>query len=66
MEQGCNAMKQELTLRSLRPGERGRVRAMRVTGRSPLGDLTAYSLYGAVLALRDADSARIAIKRTEG
>lgn len=87
MEQGCNAMKQELTLRSLRPGERGRVHAMRVTGpmrrrlrelglvegaelrclgRSPLGDPTAYSLYGAVLALRDADSARIAIKRTEG
>lgn len=34
-------------------------------GRSPLGDPTAYSLYGAVLALRDRDSRRILIKRRE-
>lgn len=87
MEQGCNAMKQELTLRGLRPGERGRVREMRVTGpmrrrlrelgfvegaelrclgRSPLGDPAAYSLRGAVLALRDADSASITVERMEG
>ena len=35
-------------------------------GRSPLGDPAAYSLYGAVLALRDADSAEITVERTEG
>ena len=35
-------------------------------GRSPLGDPAAYSLYGAVLALRDRDSRRIVIERREG
>jgi ferrous iron transport protein A len=80
-------MEQELTLSALRPGERGRVRAMRISGptrrrlrelglvegtalrclvRSPLGDPAAFSLHGAVLALRDADSARITVERTEG
>jgi ferrous iron transport protein A len=80
-------MERELTLSALRPGEKGRVCAMRVSGparrrlrelglvegaelrclgRSPLGDPAAYSLYGAVLALRGADSARITVERTEG
>ena len=80
-------MEWELTLSALRPGEKGRVRAMRVSGparrrlrelglvegaelrclgRSPLGDPAAYCLHGAVLALRDADSAEITVERTEG
>ena len=80
-------MNQELTLCALRPGERGRVRALRTEGplrlrlrelgliegaelrclgRSPLGDPAAYSLYGAVLALRDRDGRRILIERREG
>ena len=80
-------MERELTLSALRPGDKGRVRAMRVSGparrrlrelglvegaelrclgRSPLGDPAAYSLRGAVLALRDADSASITVERMEG
>ena len=80
-------MNQELTLCALRPGERGRVRALRTEGpmrlrlrelgliegaglrclgRSPLGDPAAYSLYGAVLALRDRDGGKILIERREG
>ncbi len=87
MEQGWDAMEPELTLSALRPGERGRVREMRVEeplrrrlrelglvegaqlrclGRSPLGDPSAYCLFGAVLALRAADCAKIAVERTEG
>lgn len=79
-------MTQELTLRSLRPGECGRVRALRIfgpmrrrlrelglvegaelccLGRSPLGDPAAYSLCGAVLALRDRESERILLERRE-
>jgi ferrous iron transport protein A len=80
-------MTQELTLRALRPGEYGRVRALRLfgplrrrlrelglvegaelccLGRSPLGDPTAYSLCGAVLALRARESERILLERREG
>ena len=79
-------MNQELPLCALRPGEGGRVRALRMSGplrrrlrelglvegtvlsclgRSPLGDPAAYGVRGAVLAIRDADSARILIERTE-
>ncbi len=39
---------------------------LRCLGRSPLGDPAAYSLCGAVLALRDRDAGRILIERTEG
>ena len=39
---------------------------LRCLGRSPLGDPAAYCLHGAVLALRDADSAEITVERTEG
>ena len=80
-------MTQELTLRALRPGECGRVRALRIfgpmrrrlrelglvegaelccLGRSPLGDPAAYSLFGAVLALRARESERILVERREG
>ena len=79
-------MTQERTLCSLRPGECGRVRALRVfgpmrrrlralglvegaelccLGRSPLGDPRAYSLYGAVLALREREGSRILLERKE-
>ena len=79
-------MTQELTLSALQPGERGRVRALRIfgpmrrrlrelglvegaelgcLGRSPLGDPTAYSLYGAVLALRARESGQILVERRE-
>ena len=79
-------MTQERTLCSLRPGECGRVRALRVfgpmrrrlrelglvegaelccLGRSPLGDPAAYSLYGAVLALREQEGSRILLERKE-
>jgi len=80
-------MTQELTLRALRPGECGRVRALRIfgpmrrrlrelglvegaelccLGHSPLGDPAAYSLYGAVLALRAKESERILLEQREG
>ena len=79
-------MTQERTLCSLRPGECGRVRALRVfgpmrrrlrelglvegaelccPGRTPLGDPAAYSLYGAVLALREREGSRILLERKE-
>ncbi len=79
-------MNKELTLCSLRPGERGRVRRVRVfgplrrrlrelgliegatlrcLGRSPLGDPSAYSLFGAVLAIREQDGRRVVIERVE-
>ena len=80
-------MNKETTLSALRPGQRGRVRSLRIAGpmrlrlrelglvegaelrclgRSPLGDPAAYSLCGAVLALRDRDADRILVDRTEG
>ena len=80
-------MNKETTLSALHPGERGRVRSLRIAGpmrlrlrelglvegaelcclgRSPLGDPAAYSLCGAVLALRDRDGSRILVERTEG
>ena len=80
-------MDKELSLSALRPGECGRVRALRIfgpmrrrlrelglvegaelccLGRSPLGDPAAYSLCGAVLALRDRESERILLEQREG
>ena len=38
---------------------------LRCLGRSPLGDPAAFSVHSAVLALRDTDSAKILVERTE-
>ena len=75
-----------MRLNELRPGERARVRALklegplrrrlrdlglvegaelRCLGRSPLGDPSAYSICGAVLALRRADCSRIEVEAEE-
>ena len=39
---------------------------IRCLGRSPCGDPAAYAVCGAVLALRDADSRRILVRRGDG
>ena len=38
---------------------------LRCLGRSPLGDPSAYSLFGAVLAIREQDGRRVVIERVE-
>lgn len=76
-------MKEQSTLKDLRPGQKALVQALGVSGpmrrrlrdiglventlveclgASPLGDPTAFYIRGAVIALREKDSRKVAVK----